>query len=126
MTIDKIITLTLSIVAFFITVLVPTVVVLFRKAKALKNAKTEAERQEIINEILGEAKDFVVSAEEMYKSVNDILKTQGVSCGALKKDKVMTAIQQLCIAKGINYDADFWSAEVEKIVAVTKKVNATK
>ena len=126
MTIDTIITLSLSVAAFLITVLIPTVIVLVRKAKDLKNAKTEAERQEIINEILGEAKNFVVSAEEMYKSVNDILKTQGVSCGALKKDKVMTSIQQLCISKGINYDADFWSAEVEKIVAVTKKVNATK
>ncbi|MGN0805359.1 MAG: hypothetical protein ACI4MS_08255 [Candidatus Coproplasma sp.] len=124
MTIDKIISIILTVASFVITVLIPTLIVWKKNKKALKNAKDEAERQEIINSILDETKNFVVSAEDMYRSVNDILKVQGVSVGALKKDKVMTSIQQLCIAKGLEYDADFWSEEVEKIVAMTKKVNS--
>ena len=124
MTIDKIITFAVSVIGFIVTVAVPTVVVLVRKVKNLKAANNDAERAAIVSDILSEAKNLVVAAEELYKDTNAILKAQGKSCGALKKDKVMTDIQQLCLSKGINFDKDFWSAEVEKIVAVTKKVNA--
>ena len=120
MTIDKIITLTLAVASFILTVAIPTIIVVRKKYKDLKEAKNAAERAAIISDILNNAQNFVVSAEELYKDVN------GFSCGKLKKDKVMTDIKQLCLAKGIAFNADFWSEKVEEIVAVTKSVNANK
>lgn len=126
MTIDKIITLTLAVASFILTVAIPTIIVVRKKYKDLKEAKNAAERAAIISDILNNAQNFVVSAEELYKDVNNVLKANGFSCGKLKKDKVMTDIKQLCLAKGIAFDADFWSEKVEEIVAVTKSVNANK
>lgn len=126
MTIDKLITVSLSVLGFLITVLIPTVIFMVKKVKALKNAKTEAERLTILNELLSAARNSVIKAEELYKDTDAILKAQGKSSGALKKDKVMNDLHQLCFEKGIDFDEAYWSNEVEQIVAATKQVNTAK
>lgn len=128
MKIDTLFTIIYASVGFIITVLVPYTIVFIKKIKALKEAKSEAEKASIINELLNEAQQLVISSEEMYKSYDALVKSNGVgeSSGKLKKDKVMTNLQTLCLQKGIEFDADFWSEQVEKLVKVTKKVNAAK
>ncbi|MGN0805249.1 MAG: hypothetical protein ACI4MS_07690 [Candidatus Coproplasma sp.] len=126
MTFDKVITVSLSVLGFLITVLIPTIVVMVNKVKALKTAKTESERLTIMNELLSEARNAVIKAEELYKDTDAVLKAQGKSSGALKKDKVMTELHQLCFEKGIAFDESYWSEEIEHIVSTTKQVNAAK
>ena len=125
MKLDTILTIIYTVLGFTATVVVPFVVAFIKKVKALKTSKNIAEKEAIINEMLGEAQKFVCDAEEMYKSYDALVKNNGVgeSSGKLKKDKVMTNLQTLCLQRGINFDADFWSEQVERLVSVTKKVN---
>lgn len=125
MEIYQIILIAIGALTFIIGTLIPFILTIKNKVVALKAAKTEAEKTAIINEIIGEAQTLIVDAENMYKSVDALLKQQGGSSGALKKSQVMTGIQQLCLSKGIDFDFDFWSNEVEKLVTLTKKVNTS-
>lgn len=119
-----IVTLISTIAGFLLTVLIPTLIVMINRIKAVKAAKTEAERQAAIDEIKTLAQNFVVEAESLYKDIDAIVKQNGKTCGAVKKDSVMTKIQDACLTKRIAFDKGFWSAEVDNLVTMTRKVNA--
>lgn len=129
----------IAIITFLVATGIPTVIALVQKVKAYKKAKetaatatteaekaaAEAEAEKIKNELLGHVNEFIANAETTYKDIDAILKQQGKSgCGAAKKEVVLTKIQAFCLEKGIEYDADFWSAKVDELVALTKNVNA--
>lgn len=124
MDIKDILTIVITVASFLLTCLIPTVIVMINRIKALRKAKTEAEREKIINEIIDDAQGFVVDAENLYKDIDALVKGQGKTCGAVKKDSVMTKIQDVCIVKGIAFDKEFWSKKVDDLVALTRKVNA--
>lgn len=124
MDIKDILTIVITVASFLLTCLIPTVIVMINRIKALRKAKTEAERQKIINEIIEDAQGFVVDAENLYKDIDTLVKGQGKTCGAVKKDSVMTKIQDDCLVKGIVFDKEFWSKKVDDLVAITRKVNA--
>lgn len=117
-----------SVIAGFVTAtLIPSIIALVKYIKSYKAAKTEAEKQAAINEMLGIAKDLVASAEETYKNVDAVLKGQGQSgSGAVKKDSVLTKLQATCIEKGIEFDEAYWSKTVDELVELTRQVNAKK
>lgn len=130
-----------AIAGVLFSTLIPTVILYVKKYKAWKTAKeeaaaaqteaekaaAEAEAEKIKNELLGAANDFVVAAEQTYKEVNDILKSNGgAGCGAVKKDSVMTKLQAACIEKGVEFDSEYWSAKVDELVTLTREVNAAK
>lgn len=121
---EKIITIVSTVAGFLLTCLIPTVIVMINRIKAVRRAKTEAERQAAINELKALAQGFVVDAESLYKDIDAIVKQNGKSCGAVKKDSVMTKIQDACLTKGIVFDKEFWSKEVDDLVTVTRQVNA--
>lgn len=123
MQVYEIILIVIACLTFLVGTLIPFILTIKNKTAALKEAKTVAEKTAIVNEIIGEAQTLIINAENMYKSVDALLKQQGGTSGALKKSQVMTGIQQLCLSKGIDFDVDFWSAEVEKLVTLTKQVN---
>lgn len=129
----------IAIITFLIVTGIPTVIALVQKVKAYKKAKetastatteaekaaAEAEAEKIKNELLGHVNEFIANAETTYKDIDAILKDQGKSgCGAAKKEVVLTKIQAFCLEKGIEYDAEYWSAKVDELVALTKSVNA--
>ena len=124
MDIKDILTIVITVASFLLTCLIPTVIVMINRIKALRKAKTEAEREKIINEIIDEAQGFVVDAENLYKDIDALVKGQGKTCGAVKKYSGMTKIQDACIVKGIAFDKEFWSKKVDDLVALTRKVNA--
>lgn len=126
MTAEQIITLVSSIASFLFVTLIPTIILLVNKWKAYNKAKTEEEKQQILNDISNSVGQLVTEAEEQYKDFDKVLKAQtGTGCGTLKKDKVLSQIQALCTEKGIEYDKEYWSNQVEEIVQITKQVNAT-
>lgn len=121
---EKIITIVSSLAGFLLTCLIPTVIVMINRIKAVRKAKTEAERQEALNDLKALAQGFVVDAESLYKDIDAIVKQNGKSCGAVKKDSVMTKIQDACLTKGVAFDKEYWSKVVDDLVTVTRQVNA--
>lgn len=121
---EKIITIVSTLAGFLLTCLIPTVIVMINRIKAVRKAKTEAERQEALNDLKALAQGFVVDAESLYKDIDAIVKQNGKSCGAVKKDSVMTKIQDACLTKGVAFDKEYWSKVVDDLVAVTRQVNA--
>lgn len=125
MTAEQIITLITSIASFLLVTLIPSLILLIQKWKAYKNAKTEEEKQKILNEITTACNQLIKDAEQTYKSVDNVLKSQGSKgCGAVKKEIVLSKIQALCLEKGIEYNQDYWSNKIEEIIDVTKNVNS--
>ena len=124
MQIKDILTIVITLASFFLTVLIPTFIVMINRIKAVKAAKTEAERQAALADIKSLAQNFIVEAESLYKDIDAIVKQNGKSCGAVKKDSVMTKIQDACLTKGIAFDKEFWSKEVDDLVTITRQVNA--
>ena len=122
---EKIVTIVLSIASFLVVTLIPSIILLVKKWKEAKAAKTDAEKQAIYNEMLDEANKLIAAAEETYKQVDAIIKSQGgTGSGVVKKDSVMTKLQAYATEKGLTFDADYWSAKIDEIVDLTKKVNA--
>lgn len=98
--------------------------------KQLASASTDAEKADIKAKdaeataaMLEYANEFVVQAEALYKDVDKLLKSQGLSAGVQKKDSVMSKLQAKAIELGYNFDAAKWSDIVDNIVAMTRKVN---
>lgn len=112
------------IAGFIVGTAIPFVVSLVNNIKKRKAAQTEAEKQAALNDMLLSAQNFIGAAEETWKQVNTLMKNQGLgSCGAVKKEAVMTKLQALAIEKGYDFDAEYWSAKIDEIVALTRKVN---
>lgn len=124
MPIKDILTIAIAVATFLFTVLIPTFIVMINRIKAVKVAKTEAERQTAIADIKSLAQNFIVEAESLYKDIDAIVKREGKTCGAVKKDSVMTKIQDACLTKGIAFDKEYWSKEVDDLVTITRQVNA--
>lgn len=124
MELKDILTIVSAVASFLFVTLIPTIVGLVHKWKAAKEAKTDAERQAIYNDMLNQVTNLVANAETTFKALDESLKNQGKSgCGALKKQTVMQSLQTYALTKGIDFDADYWGAKVDEVVAVTKKVN---
>lgn len=122
---EKIVTIVLSIASFLVVTLIPSIILMVKKWKEAKAATTEAEKQAIYNEMLNEANKLIAAAEETYKEVDAVIKLQGgTGSGVVKKDSVMTKLQAYATEKGLTFDADYWSAKIDEIVDLTKKVNA--
>lgn len=120
---NEILTLVSSVAGFLLTCLIPTFIVMINRIKAVRKAKSEVEKQSALNDLKLLAQTFVVEAESLYKDIEAIVKQSGKSCGAVKKDCVMAKIQDACLTKGVVFDKEFWSKEVDALVAVTRQVN---
>lgn len=124
---NQIIAIIGSVASFLFVTLIPSIIALVKNIKAKKEAKTEAERQAIENDMLNQVNGLIASAEETFKELDKSLKNNGQKgCGALKKDTVMNKLQTYALQKGIVFDADYWSKKVDELVTMTKKVNAAK
>lgn len=123
---DKLFTIASAVAAIVgaIVALVPTLIALFKSVKNRVNAKNEAEAEKARNDMREHLDALVVEIEDTYKDVNNILKQNGKSAGALKKQAVLTSLQQYAYDKGYLFDRDFWSEKIEEVVQLTRQVNA--
>ena len=55
-----------------------------------------------------------------------MLKVMGITTGAIKKENVMNFIESKCNERNINFDSEYWSATVEKIVSLMKENSSIK
>ena len=117
----------LQIVAFVLSFLASVVTLgikLSNANKARKEAETAAEREKAENDMLATAQGLVESAEQAFAGFDAVMKLQGSSAGAMKKDNVFTKLQTYALQHGYNFDADYWRDKIDEIVAFTRKVNA--
>lgn len=121
-----ILTIVSTVASFLFVTVIPSIILLIKKWKAYKVAKTDAERESILNEISTACVNFIKDAEEAFKPLDSAMKRENPNsgCGATKKRDVLTQVQALCMQKGIEYDSKYWSAKVDELVAMTKQVNA--
>lgn len=124
MDIETLVHVLIAVASFLFVTLIPSVIALVKKSKAAKMAKTDAEKQAIYNEMLEEVQQIIADTEKAYEGVDAIMKAstaKGDSKG--KKYNALEAVRLLCLEKGIEYDADYWSAVIDKQVEFTKQVN---
>lgn len=124
MALKDIITLISTLLGFVTTILIPTIIVMINRIKAVRAAKTEAERQAAINEITELMKGFCADTESYFKAYESEVKANGGSCAAAKQDSVLTKVLKECITRGLDYDQQYWAKKVDDYVASTKVVNA--
>lgn len=126
MTVYTVIKVILVALGTFITTGLPLLVKFLQAAKARKTAETEAEREKATNDMISTAQAFVQSAEKAFDGYDKMLKAQGESAGAMKKDNVLSKLQTYALQRGYEFDVAFWDAKIDEIVAFTKQVNAKK
>ena len=98
--------------------MIPVVVKLIQSIKKYKAAKTEADKERAFNDMLTQAQSLIQAAEVAFDGFT--------SAGAMKKENVVSKLQSYALDNGYTYDADFWSAKIDEIVAFTREVNAKK
>lgn len=89
-----------------------------------EKAKLEALNSSATTDMLNVCNQLIANAETLYTDVSMILKREGKSAGAVKKDSVLSKLQAYAIEHGYNFDIDFWDTKIDEIVDLTKKVNA--
>ena len=102
----------------------PLVIKLRKANKERKAAATEAEREKAANDMLATAQELVKSAEKAFAGFDAVMKQPSSSAGAMKKENVTTKLQAYALTHGYEYDAEYWSAKIDEIVAFTREVNA--
>ena len=120
---------TLNNVLNILTIVVPLLVSLagfITSAIAYFKTKGKAERAAAFNDLYQHGLKFVQDIETSFDSFNKMLKSQGSSAGPMKKEQVMTRLQNYALQQGYEFDEEFWSAEIDNIVAFTREVNAKK
>ena len=122
---DKVYTIT-QLISLIAGTLVPSLVGLIVSIVAVVKAKDKAAREAAYNDLYQHGLEFVENVETTYESFNKMLKSQGSSAGPMKKEQVMTRLQNYALQNGYEFDEAFWSAEIDKIVAFTREVNAKK
>lgn len=122
---DKLYTIT-EIVKILVGTIIPSLVGLIVSIVAFAKAKDKAAKEAAYNDLYQHGLEFVQNIETSFESFNMMLKTQGTSAGPMKKEQVMTRLQNYALQHGYEFDEAFWSAEIDKIVAFTREVNAKK
>lgn len=136
----NIIYMIISIVATLVTVGVPAYIAIRKALKerkaareAAEIARTEAEKAEAEAaieranaDLLNNAKNFIAAAEVAFDGYDKMMKAQGKSAGAMKKDSVFTKLQAYALQNKYPFDAEEWSAKIDRLVEFTKSVNSVK
>lgn len=127
-------------VASAIAVGVPLMIALIRSVKSklkihkelasttddAEKAKLEAANSAATIDMLNVCNELITTAETLYADVSSLLKKEGKSAGAVKKDSVMSKLQAYAIEHGYTFDAEYWNKKIDEIVDMTKKVNIDK
>ena len=64
--------------------------------------------------------DSMEKAEEVYK----VIAEKGIDTSFLKKQYVMNDLQIYANSKGIKFDIELWSEEIERMIQFSEKINA--
>lgn len=123
MTVSEILYIVYIVLAFIVGI-IPAIIGFIKAAKEKKNAKTAEESEAAQKDMLTQANSLIVAAEDFYGALDAVLKSNGQSAGAYKKESVMNKLQAYATEKGYVFNAEYWSTKIDEIVKLTKEVNA--
>lgn len=124
MTMLEIIKIVAFALVFIVSTGIPLGIKLVTSVKAYRTATTEAEKEKAYNDMFATAQSFIAAAEESFKGFDAVMKQQGSTAGAMKKDTVFNKLQAYALSQGYEFDAEFWSTKIDEIVKFTREVNA--
>lgn len=104
----------------------PPLIALIFAIKARKHAESAEEIAKADKAMEDKAMELIESAEDLYHKVDAAMKAQGASAGLLKKDSVLSKLQDFALQANYNFNREFWSQKIDELVSFTKKVNAAK
>lgn len=113
-------------IATFVLGLVPTLIGLCAAIKAKKRALNDEERVKADAAIEAKAMELIAGAEKLYHGLNGALKANGTTAGLVKKDSVLSQLQNFAAESNFNFDREAWSQKIDELVAFTKEVNHEK
>lgn len=85
--------------------------------KAIKNSKNLS-LLETISEIENLAITKISEIEKLYSRASNVLNSIGVKTGDIKKENVMSYIKTICSKNKIEFDEEYWSVQIEKLVSL--------
>lgn len=106
-----------------LSTIIPITVKLFLNVKKYRQADTEAEKAAILLEISELMKNSIEEAEEVYKDMASALYANNIKIGTLKKDSVISKLQNYCIERNVKFDREYWSNKIDETIEFTKKIN---
>lgn len=109
----KLITLILGVIS---TSIIPLIFELKKAMTKFKNANTDAEKQKAIVDMFNVARSLIEVAEQ----------TLAGATGKDKKENVLNGLEQYATEHNYSYDKEYWSNEVDNLVAMTNVVNVNK
>lgn len=116
-----------KVLAYALAVAIPCCIVIKKKAKELRNAKSEAEKIAAVNDIRSKAKTLVQTAEVAYHDIDSIMKSHSLgSAGQFKKESVQAKLESYSSKKGYTFTEDELSDIIEDEVSFTNTVNSNK
>lgn len=113
-----------------VAAIVSGVLTIIKYVKKYKAATTEAEKEAAINDMVAELKTIVPNVEGMFskitKAVSSATGTATTTTAkegekpfsAMKKAVAESKLKTYADLKGYTYDPDFWSEQIDSIVAV--------
>ena len=93
----------------FLCSVVVFIVYLVKRHKAVKNAKTDEEKQEAINQVKADTLGWISVAETVFSSIP--------KSGSSKLLYVLDHVKELCTNKDVAFDEKYWTDFVNGIVA---------
>lgn len=121
--------------ALLVAAIISGILTIIKYVKKYKSATTKAEKEAAINDMVAELKNIVPSVEGMFSKITKAVNsatggaasttttttTASVSekpFSAMKKAVAESKLKTYADLKGYTYDPDFWSEQIDGIVAV--------
>lgn len=93
-------------------------------AKMAAEADSAAAKAEL--DLSDTMRSAVDAAEQAYSVFDEMAKTRGLSCGAMKREHVLAKLQAYALEKGYTFSAEKWGTAIDEYVAATKRINFPK
>ena len=116
----------INVIYYVLTMLIGSLVTCVPFIMKLHKVVKEKAKALTINDLLAMAQNFVETAEKTFAGFDITMKAQGSSAGAMKKDTVFNKLQAYALQNGYEFDAEYWDAKIDEIVAFTREVNVKK
>lgn len=117
--------------ALLVAAIISGILTIIKYVKKYKAATTKAEKEAAINDMVAELKNIVPTVEGMFskitKAVNSAKNGTATATTAEESEKPFSAMKKAVAEsklktyadlKGYSYDPDFWSKQIDGVVAV--------
>ena len=92
-----------------------------KQRKSIHLDKLKNADMEFIDWLSQKCIDYIEIAEDKYKTFK---RMGSANTSEMKLNDVLSQIKIDCLNQGVTFDAEFWTARINKFIDLTKKVNS--